>query len=666
MNRHERRAHDKIKHKNSPTLAASPQVIDAMNRAYQHQLADELEITEKIYHEVLALQPDFADALCLLGMAKESLGAPLEISLPYINRAIELDGNNYLYHYNKGLVLQNNQEHEAAIVCFTRCLEIKPHDSNALLGLGNSAKNMKQFERATTYYEELLRYHPTNSTALSHLGTLHYLAGRLEQSITHYTQALAIEPHAKFHSDLLFLLNYDANQTSSSLLAAHKHWDELYAAPLASTITAHSNDADPDKILKIGYVSADLRRHPVGDFLLPALWFHDKKQFKIYCYSSTQREDTMTVLLKKCADSWHNVLHWSDDALAAKIREDGIDILVDLSGHTADNRLLVFARKPAPIQASWIGYFNTTGMATMDYFISDEVHIPVGAETGFTEEIIRLPDAYISYAPRINMSEDEQVKAQNFAGYDINLLALSMRLFWHDIINLIPFYNPTLNAKSPNVVKTTPAQKNHFITFGSFNNIAKLTPQVMALWAEIMHKVPGSRLLLKAQAFSNPANHAHILDAFSELGIAPERLQLYGWSGIKELYNLYNEVDIALDPFPFNGGATTCDALWMGVPLVTLAGNYAVSRQSATYLTQVGLSELITGNTEEYAALAVSLSNDLPRLTALRSTMRQRMLASPLCDGPRFAGNLENAFRHMWQRWCAERNPTTTASTVAS
>jgi protein O-GlcNAc transferase len=588
----------------------TPDITALLDEAYTLLTSDQRDLAEALYQRILTLHPDHPQALLMMAVTKNGQGASKEICLDYMDRAIALSSNNAAFHYNKGILLQNFLEMEQAIPCFMTCLELDPDYTDAYYALGVCSEYFKRHTEAMDYHQRVLERNPNHGDSCNSMALRLSEIGRMAEAKEYFQRLIALTPTPALHSNYLLTLNYDTNQTSETLFAAHREWNHLYATPLAAEIKPHTNLANPHKILKIGYVSGDFRAHPVANFLLPSLRNNPRDLLHITCYSSTPEEDPVTKYISELVDSWQVVTRMHGADLAQKIRDDGIDILVDLSGHTGGNRLGVFARKPAPVQVSWIGYFNTTGMDAMDYFISDEVHIPASAEAYFSEKIIRLPDAYIAYAPYAS------------------------------------------SKKFPLAQRDTTKP----ILFGSFNNTTKLNDEVLALWAEILRNVPGSSLRLKSAPLGNVEIQEIYVKKFAEHGISSDRLQLRGASSLDALYEEYNEIDIALDPFPFNGGATTCEALWMSLPVITLIGEYAVSRQSATYLTQLGLTELITHTREEYLALAIALSNDRPRLAALHASIRDRMLSSPLCDGARFTGNLANAYRQMWHKWCAGRS----------
>jgi predicted O-linked N-acetylglucosamine transferase (SPINDLY family) len=383
-----------------------------------------------------------------------------------------------------------------------------------------------------------------------------------------------------------------------------KRWE----APLATLVQPHPHDRSPERRLKIGYVSSDFRQHSVAWFIEPVLAHHDRERFEIFCYANLFQEDAVTERLKAHADHWRKIYGLPDELAAQQIRADQIDILVDLNGHTAENRLLVFARKPAPVQVTWLGYPNTTGLSAMDYRLTDGFADPVGMTEPFhSETLIRLPECFSCYQP----------------------------------------------PRDAPAVSELPAKEKGYITFGSFNKLTKVTPEVMATWARILQAVPGSRLALQSAGLGEDAMQQMVREAFAGLGITPERLELHGHDRSQKTHlERYRNIDIGLDPFPYNGTTTTCDALWMGVPVVTLAGKVHAGRVGVSQMSNLGLTELIGQTPEEYVAIATRLATDRERLGALRKELRSRMTASPLMDAPRFTTNLEQAYRGMWKDWC--------------
>jgi protein O-GlcNAc transferase len=424
-----------------------------------------------------------------------------------------------------------------------------------------------------------------------------------------YRKAVSIRPdHARTLSNLLFCLNYDDKLTNAELLAAHREWDERYGHEVPRP-TSYANERAPGRRLKIGYVSPDFRAHSVAYFLEPLLKAHDHQAVEVFCYAEVARADRVTEYLRGFADHWLITVGLSDDELTERIRGDGIDILVDVAGHTADNRLRVFARKPAPVQATWLGYPNTTGLSAIDYRIVDAVTDPPGqADAWASEKLLRLDGGFICYGG--------------------------------------------LEGAAPPA--PPPCLTTGHVTFGSFNNPGKISNATMDAWASLLERLPDARLLLKGKSFTDPTACALYRARLAERGVAAERVELMATvpSAAAHLA-VYDRVDVALDPFPHNGTTTTCEALWMGVPVVTLRGDRHAGRVGASLLGQIGLTDLLANSVEEYIEIAAALANDRSRLADLRRSLRPRMEASPLCDSRAFARKMEAAFRSMWHRWCA-------------
>jgi predicted O-linked N-acetylglucosamine transferase (SPINDLY family) len=443
--------------------------------------------------------------------------------------------------------------------------------------------------------------------AHNNLGTARFAQGKLADSISSYHRALQFKPDfAEAHSNLLLTLQYQADTSLSQLATAHAEFEQHHALQLRAQWRPHANLHDLERPLRLGFVSPDLAQHPVGYFLIGLLNHLDRSQCQTVCYSDRVRKDGFTTRLKSAATLWRDVHGISDQALAEQIRDDQIDILFDLAGHTAGNRLLVFARKPAPLQITWAGYAGTTGLKAMDYILADRYEIPPESEPYYTERVLRMPDGYVCYEPP---------------------------------------------ADAP-AVSPLPALSWGHVTFGSFNNPAKITSQVIGTWAQILKRLPLARLVLKYRGMSDASIVARLEEEFANQGIEPGRLECQGWSTHRELLAEYHRIDLALDPFPYGGGLTTCEALWMGVPVITCPGETFSSRHSLSHLSNAGLTETIAHNGDEYVAAAVRLGTDLPRLAALRGALRSRMASSPLCDAPRFAANLLPILRTAWRNSC--------------
>jgi protein O-GlcNAc transferase len=409
------------------------------------------------------------------------------------------------------------------------------------------------------------------------------------------------------------LLGYSAEAPPETLVDQARFFNNKVAAPLLRSRT-FANLPDPDRRLRVGYVSGDFRNHAVNYFFEPLLQHHRKDSFEFFAYANMNMEDDVTARLKPGFDHWRDIRALSDAAAADLIEADGIDILVDMSGHTAGNRLLIFARKPAPIQATWLGFTTTTGVKAIDYRITDVYADPPGmTEHLNTETLWRLPSIFCCYQPRTGIAE--------------------------------PIDHP-------------PRDDNGFTTFGCFNNFTKVTDGTLRCWAEILNRVSDARLLLEIVGIDGGEFRRETQARLVRLGLPLDRVILEPRKRSNQ-YVLYNTIDIALDPFPYNGGTTTMDALWMGVPVVALAGKYFGARLGVTMLNNVGLPELIAENEASYVELATDLATDESKLRAVRHNLRQKMSASRAMDHAAFARDMEAAYRGMWQAWCANHSAAT-------
>jgi predicted O-linked N-acetylglucosamine transferase (SPINDLY family) len=437
--------------------------------------------------------------------------------------------------------------------------------------------------------------------------------GQLDAAIASCRRALEIKPDLIEALDiLLFIHNLLADQPASVMLADAMRYGEVVARK-ARPFTTWSNSPEPDRCLRVGFVSGDLRQHPVGNFIesvLAALAAETSGRLEFFAYSSYSSVDEVTERIKSHCHGWHSAVGMSDEALAQRVRDDGIDILIDLSGHTAHNRLPMFAWKPAPVLAAWLGYFATTGVTTINYLIADPWTLPKNEEANFTEKVWRLPETRLCFTP------------------------------------------PDMALE----ITALPALSNSYLTFACFNNLSKMNDTVVALWARILTAVPASRLFLKSQQLKEASVRQSVIDRFATHGIDAERLILEGPSPRTEYLATYRRVDIALDPFPFTGGTTTVEALWMGVPVLTLTGQSFLARQGVGLMMNAGLPQWIADDPDDYVARAVSHAGNLQTLAALRAGLRQQVLASPIFDATRFALHFEAALRGMWKIWCEQQH----------
>jgi predicted O-linked N-acetylglucosamine transferase (SPINDLY family) len=561
---------------------------------------------EEYYRRALDLAPDSALGHFNLANLLRELGRTGEAVAGY-ERAVALNPDCAAMYVNLGNALRDLGKTEESVGVYRKALELEPENADALLNLGNAFKEMGNCGEAAETYGKVLGLRPDMAEAHYNLGTVLQDQCRMEEAVACYRRAVELKPdHAIAHSNLLMNLQYDPDITPEALLEESRAWERSHLAGVR-IMPPPGNDPDPDRPLRIGYVSGDLRRHPVGYFLDGVLASHDPDRFQVFCYANQSFSDDLSDRLRTNAAAWRIIPAKSDDEVAELIREDRIDILVDLSGHTARNRLLVFGRRPAPVQATWAGYVGATGLTAMDYLISDWQETPEGSDRWYGETVVRLPDCYVCYAP--------------------------------------PEYAPP--------VAPLPALRNGFVTFGCCNNLAKINPRVTALWTRLLREIPDARLLLVTKALGDRAARDRCQEAFD--GVA-DRVSFSGMVPHAELLARYGEVDIALDPFPYSGGLTTLEGLWMGVPAITLGGDRFASRHTLSHLTAVGLTEFIATDEDDYIARAAALARDPAWLESIRLGLRDTMAASPLCDCRRFTRNLENAFRTMWRTWCKGRS----------
>ncbi|HEV3261329.1 MAG TPA: tetratricopeptide repeat protein [Gemmataceae bacterium] len=566
-------------------------------RMRQGRLAEAVDY----YEQTLRIRPDAAGLYNNLGLALLKQGRTREAMLSFC-QVLYLQPELAEAHNNLGMALLNQDRKEEAVLRFQQALALRPDlaDAHNNLGLARAAQGFP--DDAFGCYQQALQVEPDHIGALANLGNAYKDQGRLAEAVACYRDALRSRPHdAKIHSNLILALNYQPGTDAQAILCEARRYAAVHAAPLAAAIKSFQPRPLAGRRLRIGYVSADYREHPVAYFLEPILASHDRRNFEIFCYADVLEPDATTQHLQGYADHWRSLVGVSDTQAAEAIYQDGIDILVDLAGHTGGNRLLAFALKPAPIQASYLGYLGTTGLPTIDYYITDADADPPGlTEADYEESLIRLPQCAFCYRP----------------------------------------------GTAPETGPDLPARQAGGVTFGCLNSLAKVSEENLALWARVLEAVPGSRLLLRAGA-GRQAEH-RVRDAISRHAIAPDRLIfLENTPSRFDYLKLYQAVDLCLDPFPYNGVTTTCDALWMGIPVVSLAGRRSVSRQGVRFLRSVGLQELIAETPEAYVRIAAGLAGDLPQLTALRRGLRERMSRSPLMDSVRLTHQLEDAYRAM-------------------
>jgi len=519
---------------------------------------------------------------------------------------------------NMGTALDELGKADEALICYRRALEIDPTFADCYNNMGVVLKKKGKTAEARASYEKALKLRPNYAEAFNNLAGILKDQGRNEESLELVRKAVAAKPAAAdMHSNLLFGLNCIAGADPAMITAEHRKWAARHAPELPAV--RFSNTADATRTLRVGYCSPDLRDHSVSFFLEPLLASHTAGNVELVAYAEVRKDDAVTERMKQKFSLWRNTVGFSDSQFVEMVRNDKIDILIDLAGHTLNNRLTAMAHKAAPIQISYLGYPNTTGMSAIDYRITDPIADPAEHAALNVEELVHLPGGFLCYAP---------------------------------------------SADAPGVGALPASVKGH-ITFGSFNAIHKINDSAIELWCEILRAIPTAKLLLKCFQFNEQETRERYYGLFDKNQIARERVQIVTWEPARSNhYGLYNEIDIALDPFPYNGTTTTCEGLWMGVPALTLAGNSHVSRVGASLLHRVGLDEFVATTKADYVTKAVALAGNIQKLAAIRAGLRERMAASPLCDAKQFTINLEAAFRAMWKRWCATQRGESDPGTV--
>ena len=495
-----------------------------------------------------------------------------------------------------------------AAEAYTRAVALRADEADWWLSLVALLKAIERYDEAEDRCREAITAHG-ESAALRHaLAGVLFEQGRIEEAIVELRASLALDADSpRVHSDLLRALNYSDRQAPAAVFSEHRLWGERHTRGLEDT-HPHAILLEPDRRLRVGYVSPYFRKHAVTFFLESVLEHHDRGAIEVLLYADVARPDAYSERLKSYGAQWHSTVGMNDETLARRVRYDGVDILVDLSGHTPSNRLLAFARRAAPVQVTWNGYPNTTGMTAMDYRITDAHCDPDGVTDSLhTERLVRLPGVYMSWRPPVDAPQ--------------------------------PGPLPALEASG--------------VTFGSFNSCFKITPATIRLWSRVLNACPGSRLVVLT--VTGVRARSRLLEEFAACGIGAQRLDIRPRLTHEAFLAAHREVDIALDAFPYHGTTTTCFSLWMGLPVLVRAGETHVSRVGLSMLASIGLEALAAADDEAYVRNAVRLANDLQGLAAMRRGLRERMLASRLTDGLACARALEDAYRRMWRDWCARR-----------
>ncbi len=557
----------------------------------------------KLFNRSLAINPDNRDVWNNLGICYSNDGQA-EKALSAYNKSLKIDPDFSPALNNKGNLLLLWNKAQEALECFEASAKANKYFAEAWNGCGYAEKLLGRLQEAVRYFKKSIQINPDYAEAWNNLGLTYADQGQLDNALDAFRSALVIKPeYSECHSNLLLYLNYHADIHEKTLYDSHANWAASHQSfPIQKIPSESKNFSHP---IRIGFVSGDLCRHPIGYFLLPVLRNLSLQLFEVTCYSNNFLEDDLTAIIKKHCHQWRNISSMRDQEALKTIQDDSIDILFDLSGHTNRNRLTLFSLRAAPLQISWLGYPHTTGVEAIDYVLSDSICLPDFMHWQFAERVAFLPNSRCCYEA--------------------------------------PLYAPA--------VGDLPAEKNGHVTFASFNNPVKLNKKTIALWSNILERCENSILVLSWKTLDDKSIKARILGLFKEQGIEREKIVLLGGARThKQVFQDYNDVDIALDTFPFSGGLTSCEALWMGVPVISLAGKKPASRQTAGLLSEINLDNLISFSPSDFCDCAVNLAHNLERLSQLRTSLRSRMLLSTLCDEEQFTVDFEQTISRLFMK----------------
>jgi len=568
-----------------------------------------LQDAERNLRKAIIIQPDYADAIGTLGILLMSLGQ-FPAAEARFQQVLKIRPDDAVVFDNLGVIAYQQKRFADAVTYFKRATELAPGMLNAHNNLASVYKRWGRLQEAADSYQQVLQMDAGNAKAYDNLAMVYSDQGRLDEAIALFRKAMQLTPDAaEIHSHLLFSLNYHPELSSAAIYAEYDEYDKRFCQALKKKWRAFSNQRDPGKRLKIGYVSPDLLTHPVRHFLEPVLAHHDKREFEVYVYSYAlpEWEDAVTKRYQSYVDHWVQTLTMSDDAMGERIRADGIDILIDLAGHTGNHSLQVFAGKPAPVSTSWLGFAYTTGIKAIDYMLMDNTCMPAGCESLFAEQVWRLETPGYAFRPAENMGS----------------------------------------------VSPLPALQCGYVSFGSLSRAIRINDKVIAVWAGILHRVEGAKLIIDSISFAEASMQEAFIRKFEAHGISRSRLEIGfhtpPWDTIRR-------IDIGLDCFPHNSGTTLFESLYMGVPYVTLADRPSMGLLGSSILEGAGHPEWIARTEQEYIDKAVALASDLTGLAQLRMGLREQTKASPLMDESGFTRKMEAAYRGMWKQWC-EQNP---------
>ncbi len=551
----------------------------------------------------IKLLPGHSEVLYNLGTIFQALEMfPQAIEWYY--KALELKPDYCEAYGNLGIIFRSQAKFPEAVECYHKALVVNPDTAAMHYSLGIVFDEQGNQSEAAKSYRKAIDLNPNYADAYTNLGNIFANQGKFSQAMECYYKSVEAEPKEGYtFGNILFYMNYDPDKSAEEIYAAYQEYNSRFALPLAKHHQPHTNDKNPHRTLRVGYVSPDFNQHSVRHFLEPLLANHDTSVIEVYAYAELAKEDHMSQRYKGYCDHWIPTLGMSNEVLAQRIRSDGIDILVELAGHTNKNRLGVFARKPAPVSLSWLGYGYTTGLSAIDYYLTDEISVPVGSEHLFSEEPWRIESPCYAYSPAEGMGE----------------------------VNLLPF------------------NESGYITFGTLTRAARVNHRTIRVWAELLKRVPNSKLIINSKDYKDPSMKEMLVHRFNEHGIDEKRLEI-GYS--TPPWDVLRRIDIGVDCFPHNSGTTLFETLYMGIPYVTLADRASVGRIGSSILHGVGRDEWIAHTEEEYIEKLVSLASDIPSLASIRAELREQMIKSPLMDGAGFTRKVEKGYKEMFARWC--------------
>ncbi len=576
------------------------QLLESAKQAYKE---NDLEKAERFFQEVIELEPENVDAHYIIGLIA-SAGEKNGRALHHLEKAASLCDTNPNIFFNYGAILQRTAHYGKAAKQYEKTLALKPDHKGALLNYSAVMLILGKAKDAELAARKLHATDPNNVSFYMNLGNSLKDQGLIDEALNTYREFIKRQPENELAgSNMLLCLNYSLND-ADTIFREHLEWEKRVKRGI--TIKTYPRRVlHQDKTpLRIGYISGDFKTHSVAYYFEPILKFHNPDSFEVYCYSDVENPDSMTQRLQRLSHHWHNIHGKKNDEVIELILQDHIDILVDLAGHAGNKRIALFLNRLAPVQVTYLGYPNTTGISTMDYRLTDRWADPEGMDIYYTEKLYRLKDGFLCYRPPVDAPP----------------------------------------------VSEAPVKSNGYITFGSFNNLPKINSLTIEVWSKILQAVPNAKLFIKSKPFKDPWVQDRYRKLFNEQGIENERLEFSAFApSVRDHLNTYRKVDIALDTFPYNGTTTTCEALWMGVPVVSLIGEMHAGRVGYSLLSRIGLPSMVAENIEKYIRIAAFLASDTGRLAKLRKGLRTTVAQSPICNGISFVKSLEEAYRDMWR-----------------